>query len=510
MAVNRRHIEFTKNFLKWQRVRHVLEGEDAVKAAGEAYLPRLEKESDERYFARKQRGVFFNASGRTLDGLHGYIWRRDPEVENPGELDQILDNVTLTGVSLYEAMKTWSREQLSVGRFGILVDMPQGEAQRAYLAFYRAEDIINWRTEVIDGVNTVTLVVLRETANIQGDDEFETKFKERYRVLKLTDAGYVQDVWESDGNDTAQPDQVWAFVNGLLPAGLLPSSAQAVSNVVSPQGSHNFTKISSVTPVIRGSAMEFIPFVFVNVSNLEAGIEKSPLEDVITLNLAHYRTSVDLEHGRHMTALPTPVFCGFDPKDQINLGPSEAIVSSQTNAKAEFLEFTGSGLNSLEKSLTEKENQMAILGAKLLEGQKKAAEAAETVKLRQGGDVSVLTQIVITLGLGFERALTYAAQMMGVQNPDVSVDVNTEFVQPGLAGSDLLNLIKAWQEGGISRETLLYNLKRAEVIPPAVTVEMEMKAIEKEQAEKAANAPEVTNTDAAPGMGAGKQEQTAS
>ena len=46
----------------WSRARDVLAGEDAVKAGGERYLTRLDSQTDEEYFAYRNRASFFNAN----------------------------------------------------------------------------------------------------------------------------------------------------------------------------------------------------------------------------------------------------------------------------------------------------------------------------------------------------------------------------------------------------------------------------------------------------------------
>jgi hypothetical protein len=43
----------------------VLAGEDAVKSAGEKYLPRLDSQSDEEFLAYRKRASFFNATARS-------------------------------------------------------------------------------------------------------------------------------------------------------------------------------------------------------------------------------------------------------------------------------------------------------------------------------------------------------------------------------------------------------------------------------------------------------------
>ena len=37
-----------------------------------------------------------------------------------------------------------------------------------------------------------------------------------------------------------------------------------------------------------------------------------PLEDIIAVNLDHYRLDADFKHGLHFTALPTAWVSGFD------------------------------------------------------------------------------------------------------------------------------------------------------------------------------------------------------
>ena len=52
---------------QWSRARDVIAGEDAVKAAGEKYLPRLDSQSEEEYGAYKARASFFGATARPLE-----------------------------------------------------------------------------------------------------------------------------------------------------------------------------------------------------------------------------------------------------------------------------------------------------------------------------------------------------------------------------------------------------------------------------------------------------------
>ena len=85
MPVNSTHPDYDANIVAWQRARDVFAGEDAVKAAAEKYLPRLDCQDDKEYLAYKNRASFFNASARTADGFVGLIFRRDPTFKLPDD-----------------------------------------------------------------------------------------------------------------------------------------------------------------------------------------------------------------------------------------------------------------------------------------------------------------------------------------------------------------------------------------------------------------------------------------
>ena len=76
MPVHSNHSDYEANAAAWQRAREVLAGEDAVKAANERYLPKLEAQSATEYKAYRTRAAFFNATARTAEGFVGLLFRR--------------------------------------------------------------------------------------------------------------------------------------------------------------------------------------------------------------------------------------------------------------------------------------------------------------------------------------------------------------------------------------------------------------------------------------------------
>ena len=78
MAVNSTHPDYDDNAPTWSRARDVLAGEDAVKAGGERYLPRLDSQTEGEFAVYRGRASFFNASARTSEAYLGLIFRRPP------------------------------------------------------------------------------------------------------------------------------------------------------------------------------------------------------------------------------------------------------------------------------------------------------------------------------------------------------------------------------------------------------------------------------------------------
>ena len=109
---------------RWSKVRDALEGEEAVHKAGAKYLPKLKEESAKDYGARKGRTPWYNASARTHEGLHGMLFRKEPQVTAPEGLKPYLNDVTLTGVPFNNFAKDVGKEVLGPGVCGVLVDHP--------------------------------------------------------------------------------------------------------------------------------------------------------------------------------------------------------------------------------------------------------------------------------------------------------------------------------------------------------------------------------------------------
>jgi hypothetical protein len=186
MPVNTTHPEYNAALPTWLRVRDVLAGEDAVKAAAQRYLPRLDEQSAEEYDAYRARAAFFNATARTADAYLGLIFRRPPFLKTPpgpsalaNALQAFVNDADMLGCSLADYARSVVKEVIAVGRAGTIIDWEGENENRVYASLYTAENILNWRMERINGRNLLTLLVLAEKAESREqkteDDEFESE-----------------------------------------------------------------------------------------------------------------------------------------------------------------------------------------------------------------------------------------------------------------------------------------------------------------------------------------------
>lgn len=452
MPVDSKHKQYEKRLTQWTRCRDTVQGTDDVKAKATAYLPLLSGQTSAEYNAYRNRAMFFGATSRTVDGLSGAIFRKKYILEYPESKRELLDDITDESSDIDVMVRSVTREVIAVGRTGLLVDVTmEGEGEtRAYVTQYTAENILNWRTARINGKQQLVYLTLRETYEVEGDDKFERIEKEQIRVLELGGGEDVEgDIYRQYVFRKNQKD-VWE-------------------------------QHEEITPKRNGKTLEFIPFKFLNANHDEPEPVKPPLLDMVDVNLSHYRTSADLEHGAHFTALPTPVLSGFDPKRVYRIGSGTAWVSENPQARAMYLEYTGQGLQALRDLRKDKEAHMAVLGARLLEEQKRAAEAAETHKLRASGESGPLAALAGVVEQAIEQILRWHAEWSMVSEAvanKIVLTLNKDFVSARLSAADVTALMKAWQSGGISQDTFLHNLKEGEILPDDISIEDEKDRIE--------------------------------
>lgn len=483
--VDAKHREYTAHEKQWARARDCYEGADAVKAKDDEYLPPLDAHVKDKgnaigrflggaglskYQQFKERAPFYNAVRRTVNGLAGLVFQKEPGIEfgkpksgakmsRPPWADDLRD-VTLTDRDVESEAYCVTRDVLLTGRHGVLVDWST-RAARPYWAEYTAEDIVNWRVERIGGDPTLTMVVLRESVDEpKPGDPYTVERREQYRVLRLVPApgesfAYEQEVFRKEKN-TKTGQEEW-LSNGIM------------------------------RPERKGRALDFIPFVFVGPSGVTPDVDMSPVIDLVDLNLFHFWISAlfgnVLQHvGSPFLVVKDQALAARAAKEgPIDIGPSRVLFVASEGG-AEIVQTDGGKANLLTSTLDRTQQQMATLGARLLEEQPRSAETATAVGMRHSGEHATLRAVAQSV----EQALTYLLQVHGwwsttadtPQDVEVRFELNKDFFAVKLSAEEAQILTLQLQADAISFKTFWAKLTDGSWVPPGITAEEETERIE--------------------------------
>lgn len=492
MSVATRHPQYLAMQDKWARCIAACKGQDAIHAAGELYLSKLTEQTPDEYTAYKKRTPFYNATWRTVVGLQGMLFRKPPHVVVPKKVEPMLEDINLAGSSLHLFALELAEEALKLGRVGIYVDFPVVDIQRATQAdidngllrpsmkMCKAPSVINWKTKFIQNRTVLSMIVIEEAVD-EAIDEFSDNEVLQYRVLDLVPA-FIDNV-------STYQYRVRVFGVG--------------------KDKKDFLKEGPFYPTIKGKNLDRLPFQFIGVDDVSWEVDEPPLIDLVDMNLSHYRTSADYEHGCHFTGLPTPVISGYttekDSGEKFCIGSMTAWVFPRTDAKATYLEFTGQGLGALKENLERKEGFMAILGARMLElDVKGGVESANTAALHRGGEQSMLSSVSQAISMGIAKALKLFCQFAEADDGEVKFELNRDFFPVPMDALTLTSIIAGWQNGAYSYSSMLTLLQKGEMVDPNKTVEDEKKLI----AEHPYVPPIDPNIQVTPGEKSPKADQT--
>lgn len=451
-------LELAKLLPLYYLIRDAIAGEPTVKAAREKYLPmpNAEDKSPEnraRYDAYLIRAVFYNVTRRTLFGLIGQVFAKDPVVKIPSLLKPLEANATGSGVNLTQLSKRALGFNLAYSRTGIFVDYPTTDESggasiadleagkiRPTLYVYAPHEIINWRTIDRGAEEILSLVVLFETYCIE-DDGFEMKNGGKFRVLRLDEGGeLVHEIWREP-----QPTKL---IGDKIPRG-------------------NFVRHEVYKPKdAQGNRLKEIPFMFIGAENNDPNPDNPAFYDLASLNIAHYRNSADYEESCFIVGQPTPVLTGLTEEWVNNVLKGTVAFGSRggiplpAGADAKLLQASPNTM--LKEATDTKERQMVALGAKLVE-QKEVQRTATEATLEAGSESCALATAAKNVSDAFTWALKWAARLVGQPDSGVSFELNTEFDIAKMTSEERAELIKEWQSGAVTFEEMRTGLRKAGV-----------------------------------------------
>ena len=417
MSIEEQHPDYRRFARRWGEMRDHVEGSERIKRKGEAYLPKPDGMRDpdnpsaERsaYEAYKGRAQYPEVVGPSIRSMSGIIHREKAGYELPNALDYLRERATKDSATLEQLHRRISRELLTVGRCGLMVDTLENGGD-AYIALYQAEAIINWHP-TDEGVD---MVVLDESDYEMNPDTLAWEWVRRHRKLLIEDGRYVVRVYREDVKEG-----------------------------------------EDIAPERRGGdRLESLPFVFIDTNDLTAEPDEVPLYGLADIAVKIYQADADHAQGLHLVSQPQRWCSGVRREDVPDVwGSSVVWVLPPADAQAGILEVKGDGFPAQERKIQRLFEQAAQFGARVMDRQGGQQESGEARKLRHGQETATLATIAQTGAAGLEQAIGWCAEFMGANSDEVQVEVDTDFMDRSLGAQEMAAIIQAAGQGVISDQT---------------------------------------------------------
>ncbi|HUH58169.1 MAG TPA: DUF4055 domain-containing protein [Pseudomonadales bacterium] len=411
MPVSDLHADYSRYADEWKRTEAATIGSPALRRDNELFLPSPYVGDDVELYAQYcARAYYVNYTGRTEKVLQGMVFRKPATQVVPKKMQHFLEDMDGNGESIAQIAKTALFQRLRKDRFLFLTDysgVSEGmtEAQekaaglRPICATYKAESLVNWKWGSCSGKRQLVLAVLKECKDIS-EDEFGHDTEDQYRVLRLRDGYYTQQLY----NDKDEPvTEEWY-------------------------------------PLAKGKKLDYIPLRGVRP------LEVAALQPVAEVNLALYRNTAAFEDlvaimGSPILHIDTGLTTVEDwkrhNKQKVKVGMRTGVITK--NGNVSFAQAAERPL--IRTAKEDKVEELAAIGASIVTrgGQ---AETAEAARLKAGSETSQLDSMVGDLSEDLEGVLEDMARFMGLNPDEVNYALNTDFFDTALTAGDLSAIVQ--------------------------------------------------------------------
>ena len=304
---------------------------------------------------------------------------------------------------------------------------------RPTLAAYPAKSLINWRFEGVKGKQKLTMVVLQEFIDAPAD-EFGHDKQTVYRVLRLRDGVYTQQLYNIDGSEKTEE---W-----------VPRMARR-------EGQR------------EGQPLDFIPLQIIGSENNLPDVDMPPLYNLAEIEIAQYRNIADLEEAGFVIAQPmlhvdlgeTDVNTWNEQNPHgISLGSRFGITTKGGNAQ-----IMQAQSDNLSMALVDSKNgQMAQMGASLVQ-RGGGTETAEAARINASAEASVLETVVGNASEGIEASLETMARFAGIDPDVIEYRLNNQFWETGLDPQALTAVMAARQGNALATRDVIHMIKTGRI-----------------------------------------------
>jgi hypothetical protein len=436
--------------------RALMKGTKGMQEAEKTFMPKHPAEEEENYKVRLASTTLYGSYRNTLTKMAGKVFSKpvlvNPDV--PAGIGKILDNIDGQGRNITSFLFDVMVKGLQDGISFIFVDYTSIKANedgslltaldvknmgaRSTAILYDASQIIDWKSENIGGVQTLTCIRIKECANEPDpDDEWGEKEVEQIRVLRP--GSY--ELWRKSEKVGGLVDDWYLYDDGV-------------------------------------TAISYIPLIpyYTNREGFLEGLP--PLQPLAELCKQHWNSSSEQVQALTFARFAMMVFAGIDAdKDITKVGPNVIVKLSNADAKWGLIETAGKGIEQGRQDIEDIEKRMLSAGM-TARVESKAGVTATASAIDSTDADSILMAWATSLEDVANQMLWFMADYERLGDGG-TVEINKSFATSKPEGTPK-DILDACLAGKISDETFLNEWQRRDILSDSIDVLEELDRISKQ------------------------------
>ena len=444
------------------------------------YLPQESGERDTPYQQRLGRSIYPSFYRDAIRAFAGLLSNYQIH-EMPTSLEDSDDNVDRRGSSLNKFLNSLDQLVLRDGGAAVLVEMPpetvdtEGKPAEAsameeieasrnpWLVPIERQNLINWRTEVINGREVVTMAVIRTV------------------------------------EEREDPKQKFATILEPIYMLLSPGTWQKI-RLVRGEG----MKWVMVVESEGQTSLPIVPLVWYGATGSRFADGSLPLSGLADLSIQHFLLRSDLVELIHKLALPIPVRKGAQQSPDgsypvMVLGPNSGMDLPE-NGDFKFAELSGSSLQQHQVEVEHVEALMDRSSLSFMYGSTGNGRTA-TEAVLQGSQVASQVRTLIEnkqamFHLIMQLWTTYMAEDL---NDEAGLDINDNLIARPLEAQEVQAYLGLYAGDLLSHETTLGELQKGQALSQDIDLDEEIARVADEKRRRAEEAMKMMQSQEQPG-----------
>lgn len=452
----------------WEIVSDVSKGTLHLRSLKQRYLPQFPAEHDKLYQNRLAAATLFNAYARTVQGLVGMVFKKNPVLGEDvpavirGDAEKNLEghaeNIDLAGTHL-DVFARRVLEDAFEGHAFILVDMQQAlepgatledeikSGRRPYWVKYKVGQAVNFLPVTINGRVEIGLITFEEEIREKAG-RYGSKAVKQYRTFWL------------EGNEAGGIVVRWELKKLVREEGKEETFEDAGSGDV-----RGFTRIP--VGVVYGKRTGFL--------------ESQPVAlDLALLNVKYWQKQSDRDQSLHKCGNPIPLFTGVPEDWDMIVAGSGYGLKLPIDADGKYMEPEGTALDASLEDLKELRTEMAALGLSVLAARPQVERTATETAIDFSQESSELELMARSLGDALELCLGFHAKYLG-ENSGGSVGVGAHLRTVRLTEAQINAYASMAAQNGLSWQTVREIMQASGALPDTFNEEEEMSRIKDQQ-----------------------------